>query len=73
MARRSVESGVVAAFDDAAGVGRITDRSGGSVEFHCVAIADGSRRIAEGTPVVFARRIGPTGRPEAVDVAPRPG
>ncbi len=71
MARREVEVGVVAAFDDAAGVGRILDEAGDPLEFHCVAVADGSRRIAEGTRVAFTRRVGPTGRPEALDVTPR--
>jgi cold shock CspA family protein len=63
-----VESGTVSSFDDAAGVGRILDRDGRLVDFHCVAIADGSRRIAEGAAVTFSRRFGPTGRLEAVDV-----
>lgn len=62
------ESGVVSAFDDAAGVGRIVDGGGGLIPFHCVSIADGTRWIAEGTPVVFSRRLGPTGIVEAVGV-----
>jgi len=64
------ERGVVAWFDDAAGVGAIADVDGHLVDFHCVSIADGSRRVAEGRPVSFLRRTGPTGRTEAVAVTP---
>ncbi len=73
MAGRRSESGVVSAFDDAVGVGRILDADGTLVPFHCVSIADGTRWIAEGTPVVFSRRPGPTGIIEAVDVTAGPG
>ena len=73
MVGRRSESGVVSAFDDAAGVGRILDGDGARIPFHCVSIADGTRWIAEGTPVVFSRRPGPTGIVEAVDVTAGPG
>lgn len=71
MAERPLERGVVAAFDDAAGLGRILGDDGAIIDFHCVSISDGSRHIAEGTPVSFARRMGPTGAVEAVRVVAR--
>ena len=67
------ESGVVSAFDDAAGGGGILDDNGRLIPFHCVSIADGTRWIAEGTAVVFSRRLGPTGLLEAVGVSAGPG
>ncbi len=70
MAALRPEAGVVARFDDASGIGQVADRAGVLVDFHCVSIADGSRRIAEGAPVTFLRRTGPTGRSEAVAVTP---
>ncbi len=72
MAEPLLETGVVAAFDDAAGLGRILGDDGDTVDFHCVSISDGSRHIAEGTPVTFARRLGPTGLLEAVRISSRP-
>jgi cold shock CspA family protein len=59
----------VAAFDDAAGLGDIEVADGGRVPFHCVAIADGSRTIAVGTPVRFEVRW-KLGRREAAAVEP---
>jgi len=70
---RRNETGIVSAFDDAAGVGRILDSDGTLIPFHCVSIADGTRWIAEGTAVVFHRRLGPTGLLEAVGVSAGPG
>jgi len=67
------EAGVVARFDDASGIGQVADRAGVLVDFHCVSIADGTRWIAEGTAVVFHRRLGPTGLLEAVGVSAGPG
>lgn len=72
MSVRRHEPGVVAAFDDAVGVGRILDASGALVPFHCVSIVDGTRWIAEGTAVTFTRRLGPSGLLEAVDVGAGP-
>lgn len=65
--------GTVSAFDDAAGVGSVTGDDGTEVPFHCVAVADGSRSIAEGTPVTYRIVAGHGGRWEAAEVSPRPG
>lgn len=46
-------SGIVTAFDDAAGLGEITDAQSQHWWFHCVSIADGSRTISIGQPVKF--------------------
>lgn len=65
-------TGVVDTFDDLAGVGTVIDDATGATWFlHCTRIADGSRTIDVGTPVLFAAVLGPTG-PEAGDVAVRP-
>jgi cold shock CspA family protein len=45
--------GVVTEFDDAAGMGWLTDDDGGRWFFHCTQIADGTRTIAIETPVTF--------------------
>jgi cold shock CspA family protein len=45
--------GVVTAFDEAAGLGTITDANGVDHPFHCIEIADGSRSIEVGTEVSF--------------------
>ncbi len=59
--------GTVGAFDDAAGLGVI--HSGEARwPFHCTAIADGSRRIAEEAPVEFVLRAAHHGRWEATDI-----
>lgn len=65
--RRS--TGVVADFDDAAGLGWIESDDGSRVRLHCVAIVDGSRSIPVGTRVRFkvTQRLGLI---EAVDVEP---
>ena len=46
-----VHAGVVAAFDEAAGIGSIRLERGDVVGFHCTQIADGSRTIEPGTEV----------------------
>jgi len=61
--------GRVRRFDDASGLGEIDDDGGGSVAFHCVAIADGTRTIAEGTAVRFTL-VAKLGRWEAAGVRP---
>lgn len=66
-------TGSVAGFDDPAGYGTIRADDGREVFFHCVAVADGTRTIAPGTPVTFDLAPGHHGRWEAVDVRPRPG
>ena len=70
MSTPRTEHGVVDRFDAAAGVGLIRDDAGELVEFHCVSITDGSRHTTEGRSVAFRRRLGPTGRVEAVAVTP---
>jgi cold shock CspA family protein len=66
---RAQYSGRVAEFDDHRGRGEIEARGGLRFPFHCTAIADGSRTIAEGAPVVFRLVIGPLGALEAAAVS----
>ncbi len=70
MAVRGARRGVVAEFDDHAGLGTIRDHDGSSLPFHCTAIADGTRTIAAGTDVTFQIVPGRVGRWEATQVAP---
>ncbi len=67
---RAHYSGRVAAYDDHRGRGEIEARGGMRFPFHCTAIADGSRTIAEGAPVRFRLVIGPLGALEAAAVSP---
>ena len=67
---KAVYSGRVAAFDDHRGSGAVEARGGLQFAFHCTAIADGSRAIAEGTDVRFRLVIGPLGQLEATAIAP---
>ena len=46
-------AGRVTQFDDAKGLGTVTAVDGREYLFHCVEIADGSRRIAVGQQVRF--------------------
>jgi len=65
-------TGTVTAFDAAVGLGTITPSSGSGgsvVQFHCVAIADGSRVIEVGTVVEYAL-IPKLGRYEAWAIRP---
>lgn len=62
-------SGTVTAFDAHRGLGEVTDDSGTVWPFHCVSIADGTRDIAVGTPVVFEIEYR-VKRNEAVAVTP---
>jgi len=45
--------GTVDGFDEAAGLGTITDADGRTYPFHCIEIADGSRTIDVGAAVRF--------------------
>ena len=45
--------GRVFEFDDSSGLGVVVDEDGGHWPFHCVSIADGTRRIEAGERVVF--------------------
>jgi cold shock CspA family protein len=63
--------GAVTAFDEHRGLGVITAGDGTGYEFHCTAIADGSRTIEVGAEVQFdvAPRLG---RWEATNIRPVP-
>jgi cold shock CspA family protein len=61
--------GVVAAFDEAVGLGQVVEAgSGAAYRFHCTQIADGTRRIDVGTAVRFTVQPGRDGTWEAVGV-----
>ena len=64
-------AGRVARFDDATGWGVIAADGGADYPFHCTAIADGSRTIEAGIPVVFHLTPGHRGVWEAAGVTPR--
>jgi len=61
--------GVVEEFDDDRGLGTVVAH-GERFEFHCTAIADGSRHVAVGAVVRFTLAAGHGGRLEARDVSP---
>jgi CspA family cold shock protein len=61
-------TGVVAAFDEAAGFGTIRVDDGRDLFFHCTQIADGTRAIAVGSAVTFDVVAGHGGRWEASGV-----
>jgi cold shock CspA family protein len=66
-----VRLGVVAAFDEARGLGIVRDGEGGEeLGFHCTEIADGTRTIEVGTPVAFVAVAARLGRREARGVRP---
>lgn len=61
--------GEVVSFDEAVGLGEV-EAGGQRWRFHCTQIADGTRTIAQGTPVRF--RVVPArhGTWEAIEVLP---
>ena len=61
--------GQVTEFDEAAGLGVVSDEAGIAYPFHCTEVADGSRTIEVGTTVVF-RLLPRLGRWEAGSIAP---
>jgi cold shock CspA family protein len=63
--QRRPRRGTVTAFDTDRGLGTVTDTQSVALDFHCTAIADGSRDIAVGTEVEFVVRPGHRGRLEA--------
>ena len=65
--------GDVIEFDEPRGLGVLEYGPGRRLDFHCTAIADGSRRIAVGTVVAFTVHAGRLGRLEASSVRPLPG
>lgn len=60
-------SGIVTAFNDAHGLGEITDSASVVWPFHCVSIADGTRTIEVGRAVMFRTGFR-VARPEAVSI-----
>lgn len=62
--------GTVTAFDDQRGIGAVTTEDGRVLPFHCTAVSDGSRTIAEGAPVEVDVGPGLPGHWEAVAVRP---
>ena len=57
--------GRVVEFEEHVGLGAVQGEDGARLEFHCVAIADGSRRIDVGTAVTYDVVPGRLGRYEA--------
>ena len=60
----------VTSFDDPRGIGVVTTDDGRVLPFHCTAIADGSRTIAEGASVVVEVGPGLPGQWEASTLRP---
>lgn len=60
--------GTVAHFDDPKGYGTVVADDGSEHFFHCTAIADGTRTIAEGSRVRFEVVAGRRGLWEAVEL-----
>ena len=60
-------TGPVTSFNDAHGLGEITDSASIVWPFHCVSIADGSRTIEVGRTVMFRTGFR-VARPEAVSI-----
>jgi len=65
--------GTVRSFDERRGLGEIATEDGKTFPFHCTAVADGTRRIAPGTPVEFDVVAGLPGRWEAATIEVRSG
>jgi cold shock CspA family protein len=65
-----IHQGTVTSFDVDRGLGTVADDER-EWPFHCTAIADGTRRIDEGTAVSFRVVAAALGRWEATDVTPR--
>jgi cold shock CspA family protein len=63
--------GRVSSFDPSRGLGAVDD-DGTTYGFHATAIADGTRRIEVGTPVVFTVSPGHGGLYEARSLLPEP-
>ena len=58
-------TGRVVEFDERRGLGAVESASGERYEFHCTAIADGTRTIAGNARVEFTLVPGPVGKFEA--------
>jgi cold shock CspA family protein len=59
--------GTVVEFDDPRGLG-VIEADGNRYPFHCTALLDGTRTVAEGTEVSFELRPGGMGRWEATAI-----
>jgi cold shock CspA family protein len=70
-ARGARANGVVTAFDEVEGLGRIALEDGEQVGFHATQLADGTRAIEAGTRVVASVVPWHRGRREATDVEAR--
>ncbi len=68
---RSLQTGTVAAFDAARGLGEIESDAGERVTFHCVEIADGTREIDVGGRVSYSL-LAKFGRYEAASIRREP-
>jgi cold shock CspA family protein len=60
----------VVEFDEHVGLGAVEGEDGTRLAFHCVAIADGSRRIDVGAAVTYEVVPGHLGRYEAWGIRP---
>ena len=56
---------MVTEFDDPAASGVVRAEDGRRYDFHCTALADGTRTVEVGTPVAFVVAAGHGGRDEA--------
>ena len=65
--------GTVRSFDERRGTGEVTSEDGNVFAFHSTAIANGSRRVAEGARVEFDVVAGLPGRWEATVIEERSG
>jgi len=61
--------GMVSDFDPAVGLGTVEAAGGARYRFHCTQVADGSRQVEPGTPVVFVVVAAHGGQWEAAAVA----
>ena len=60
--------GAVTAFDSPRGLGTIRADDGSEYPFHCTALVDGTREVAEGSAVSFDIRPAGMGRYEATRI-----
>jgi cold shock CspA family protein len=68
---RDPRPGTVTSFEEDRGLGTVADGDGATFDFHCAAIADGTRKIEVGRPVLFVVRPGHRGRLEARQLVKR--
>ena len=68
---RLIQTGVVSEFDEPRGLGTVLGDDGRRFDFHCTAIADGSRRIDVGAAVTLVVAASHLGRFEARAISTR--